>query len=509
MIKHKGQNLIEYVVIGSVVIVICIVAIIFFGDSIADLFDNNTVGNIFKSKSRTENQVKNYNYLSGVTLSLFGSNFQSPLEAKVLDDINNNISTTSGAEGLSARETVDVLSQYVKQLQDVLSKIDYSGNNDLKNALLALIAKAKQLYGECDLYAQKDDSAATDENLKTVYNLDISVKLDKDGVAATEFNKALKDVVYLLPDGNTRDLIDIYGSGILNLGDSLKYKIDSRTARSIGLTDGTKINSDNFNSVGSSKDKWVFKKLQNNNSANVDLAGNANNSGLSLSALGGLQVSSTGTNTEKRLIFKEKPGSVNQSYEIGSTISFDTSSTYGNAGVFFRADKIDGKVSGYSYEIHDCPANPSNNHVVFVRWDKGVRTEIERKPLPAGTNINSAMDFKIQVNGNQFTAFLNGNQVMTQTDKTYNKGDVGLRFDGAVRTKVSSFSTEYVSELENKKALKKWGDTAIKNAEIQVSKTIDVFRDGNYAELLPDSYNSKVLCNSLNAEIVQNNCALN
>ncbi len=509
MKKYKGQNLIEYVVIASIVLVICIVAIIFFGDSIADLFDNNTVGNIFKNKSRTENQVKNYSYLSGITLSLLGSNFQSPLEAKILDDINKNISTTSGAEGLSARDTVDVLSQYVKQLQDVLSKIDYEGNNDLKKALLALIEKGKVLYNECELFAQKDDSAATDDNLKAVYNLDISVKLDKDGAAATDFNKALKDVEYLLPEGNTRDLIGIFGSGILNLGDSLKYKIDSRTARTIGLTDSVKTVSDNFNSVGSSKDKWIVKKLQNNTSTNVDLTGAAANSGLSLSALGGLQVSSTGTNTEKRLVFKEKPDSVNQSYEVNSTISFDTSSTYGNAGVFFRADKIDGKVSGYSYEIHDCPAYPSNNHVVFVRWDNGVRSEIEKKPLPAGTNINSAMDFKIQVNGNQFTAFLNGNQVMTQTDKTYNKGDVGLRFDGAIRTKVSSFSTEYVSELANKQALKQWGQNQLNNVETQISNTIDVYRDGNYVELLPESYNSKVLCESLGAEIVEKNCTLN
>ena len=504
MKKHKGQNLIEYVVIGSVVIVICIVAIIFFGDSIADMFDNNTVGNIFKSKSRTDNQVKNYNYLSNVKLLWGGKEFLSPLEAKILDDINKNISTTSGAEGLSARDTVDVLSQYIEQLEDVLSKIDYSGNNDLKKALLALIEKAKDLYNECELYAEKDDSVATDENLKTVYNLDISVKLDKDGVAATDFNKALKDVVYLLPEGNTRDIIDIYGSGVLSLGDSLKYKIDSRTARTIGLTDSIKTNSDNFNSVGNSKDKWVVIKLDGNTSSNIDLDGSAVTSGLSLSALGGLQVSSTGTNTEKRLIFKEKPDSVNNSYEVASTISFDTNSSTGNAGVFFRAEKIDGKTNGYSCEIQN---NTGTDMLKFYKWRDGQKTEIASAPL-SGVSVNSNMNLKINVNGDTFTASVNGMQFLTKTDSTYKKGDVGLRFDGAVRTKVSNFSTEYVSEFENKKALKQWGQNQLNNAGTQISETIDVYRNGNYADLLPESYNSKVLCESLNAEIVNNNCTL-
>jgi hypothetical protein len=42
-----------------------------------------------------------------------------------------------------------------------------------------------------------------------------------------------------------------------------------------------------------------------------------------------------------------------------------------------------------------------------------------------------------------------------------------------------------------------------------VAETIDEYRKGNYTELLPDSYNSKVLSESLNAQIIQNNCTLN
>ena len=43
----------------------------------------------------------------------------------------------------------------------------------------------------------------------------------------------------------------------------------------------------------------------------------------------------------------------------------------------------------------------------------------------------------------------------------------------------------------------------------QVAKVIEIYRNGDYNQIMPDSYNSTVLCNSLGAEIVNNICNVN
>ncbi|MFH0702080.1 MAG: hypothetical protein V2B14_00875 [bacterium] len=40
----------------------------------------------------------------------------------------------------------------------------------------------------------------------------------------------------------------------------------------------------------------------------------------------------------------------------------------------------------------------------------------------------------------------------------------------------------------------------------EMAKTIDVYRNGNYTEIMPDSYNNKVLCSTLGGTITDNKC---
>jgi len=52
--KSKGQNLVEFATLGLLVLTICLVAIFFFGDSIALLFSQHNGNTLFNGTSRTD-----------------------------------------------------------------------------------------------------------------------------------------------------------------------------------------------------------------------------------------------------------------------------------------------------------------------------------------------------------------------------------------------------------------------------------------------------------------------
>ncbi len=498
MKKNKGQNLIEYVVIGSMVLVICIVAIIFFGDSIADLFDNNSVANLFKSKTRTQNLQKNYNYLSGVSLMFGGEKFSSPLEAKILDDINKNISTTSGAEGVTVKETVEVLLQYINQLQNILK-------NNPDDKVQKLLYEAYKLYSGCKEYSYKDGAAASNENLKLVNDLDIAVKLDKDGDLAVNFNRALNEVLTTLNDGNVKKLIEIYGEGILNLGESLKYKVDSRLANKLGLnTDAMRTSAAKFDTPTNAKNSWEFKEYTSSTqSQSVDIS--MSGSDIVLQNSGGVpKIVLKKSSEDKRLIYRNKSNLVDD-YEINSTIAIGTNSGTGKSGVFFRAEDVDTGINGYSFEILHDGSNPYNNKLYLLKWMNGVPTTISTAGFSGSEYLhNGSIDLKVAVNGSQFTASIDGVKVLTYSDSTYTSGEIGMSYGKSIDGTLSNFAVTYASDLDNKIKLLQWAA-----ANANAADKIDVYRNGNYTELLPESYNSKALCESLNAQILQNICALN
>ncbi len=498
MKKDKGQNLIEYVVIGSMVLVICIVAIVFFGDSIADLFDNNSVANLFKSKTRTQNLQKNYNYLSGVTLMFGGEKFSSPLEAKILDDINKNISTTSGAEGVTVKETVEVLLQYINQLQDILK-------NNPDDKVQKLLYEAYKLYSGCKEYTSKDGATADNENLKLVNDLDIAVKFDKDGDLAVNFNRALNDVLTTLNDGNIKKLIEIYGDGILNLGESLKYKVDSRLAQKIGLNpDAMRTSSAQFDTQANANNSWIFKEFTSaTQSQTVDISGSG--SDIVLQNNGSVpKIVLKKSSEDKRLIYRNKSDIVND-YEINSTITVGINSGTGKSGVFFRAENLDSGINGYSFEILHDGNNQYNNKLYLLKWTNGVPTTISTAGFSGSDYLHSgSIDLKVKVNGSQFTASIDGVNVLTYSDSTYTSGEIGMSYGKAIDGTLSNFAVTCASDLDNKIKLLKWAA-----ANANAADKIDVYRSGNYTELLPESYNSKALCESLNAQIIQNNCSLN
>jgi hypothetical protein len=96
-------------------------------------------------------------------------------------------------------------------------------------------------------------------------------------------------------------------------------------------------------------------------------------------------------------------------------------------GVVFHAKYEKKKMNGYMFEIE----RQNKNQPVQIYFSKWVKGKQIRPPL-AVLNMTSTFDWEnppsiqIQVEGNKFTALLDGRQVLQTSDGTYNEGGVGV-----------------------------------------------------------------------------------
>ena len=93
-------------------------------------------------------------------------------------------------------------------------------------------------------------------------------------------------------------------------------------------------------------------------------------------------------------------------------------------GVYFRTTVDANGIDGYAFQYDP----GAGNALLIRRWINGkeVMTPIARVPINS-TIYNVPHDFKIVVEGNTFTVFMDGVQVMTAQDSTYPTGGIGLR----------------------------------------------------------------------------------
>jgi len=94
-------------------------------------------------------------------------------------------------------------------------------------------------------------------------------------------------------------------------------------------------------------------------------------------------------------------------------------------GVFFRLQNYDNRPSGYIFQY-----DPGLGGAFAVRkWVNGneINPPIALNRPPGYTWTGVPRDVEIHVKGNTYTAFVDGQQVLTFTDNTYMSGGVGLR----------------------------------------------------------------------------------
>lgn len=114
------------------------------------------------------------------------------------------------------------------------------------------------------------------------------------------------------------------------------------------------------------------------------------------------------------------------------------------ANLFFRADNS-ANINGYSFRLQK-PGPNSPGRMYISQWANGyqVNPSLAYQELPADFDWEGTYDLSVQVSGDTFTAFLDGEAVLTAQDDTYSEGTVGFFTNSGTEATVNSFE---VTEL--------------------------------------------------------------
>jgi len=124
-----------------------------------------------------------------------------------------------------------------------------------------------------------------------------------------------------------------------------------------------------------------------------------------------------------------------------------TRKTYNGYGVTFRSnyDSKD-RLDGYMFEFER--VNPSDQGTMyFSAWQKGyqIRPPLAEVSVPPGFDWNNPGDLSINVSGNTFTAYLNGEKVLQAQDDTYAEGKVGLAVNQGSKLILNGFGIDDIA----------------------------------------------------------------
>lgn len=110
-------------------------------------------------------------------------------------------------------------------------------------------------------------------------------------------------------------------------------------------------------------------------------------------------------------------------------------------GVFFRADG-EKKVNGYTFEFD--PGYKRKGAFIMREWKNGKSKPFAVSYAP-GFDWKDNHEVRIAVKGKQFSALVDGKQVLSGSDDTYGSGTVGLRTRSGTQTSFDNFSVVPIS----------------------------------------------------------------
>ena len=119
--------------------------------------------------------------------------------------------------------------------------------------------------------------------------------------------------------------------------------------------------------------------------------------------------------------------------------------TQGNGyGVYFRSTLTNKGLDGYVFQYDPGATGNGNKNGYYLirRWVGGVEvtTPIAIAPMSGKETYNVPHDIKIVVNGDSYTVFMDGKQILSAKDSTYPTGGSGLRSWDSTNACLGDFS---------------------------------------------------------------------
>lgn len=579
--RYFAQGLNEISIISSIVFGICAISVFTFGDQLANILGHNPVIAMF-SQNRTESVAEKNALLTNVKVNSSGSTFSAPLENVIRTRLANGTIQTSGSSG-NIDETVAVIQGYVSQLNSLVNTLPAS---DKKTAVLAAIQKYNEAITK---YKSMDQQAANTLNNNLVKQLNITTDLEVSGTNA----KTLDDTVTDLLNSTTLSedqykLLDVYRNGLLSLGGSLEYSIDSRYLSSRDIN--------NLSATAKATANMIESSINFiRNSTSLNLASNVllknllyqvdNCTGLKSlnftklkSALTALETdmikvnASTSSSNLSTIISRMKVDETKLSFNSNVTTipnisleivpyvssSSSTSSTTINpispsstsTSITSISSSTSISISSSSTLSHVIEADTTTtdeigNHLVLkvgtttlnytdtsclsssqistIKTVTGLASTanlndyyVYKLPTTAAGNTTYYLVKKTSVNipttgGTSDWSNAELNQSISIKTSAYNKAsyEITRKYTNTQLDAISNLLPDCHELLNiNNSALSVLKNTVLASTT-DMTNTISVYRDGNYKEIIPDSFNTAALCNTLDITPVNNTCNLN
>lgn len=457
----KGQSLTEVGMVGSLIFGVSILSLVLFGDNLSSYFNKTSVSSIFNN-SRTVKAESLVKYITGINIKIGDTNFSSPVELVIASKIQqNNYQQTSGSSG-QVRETLEVISKYIDQISILLanpsSGLTASQINELTTSL-------NQYKDEISAYIALDNNKATTNNTKLAQALDLSVNFSLNGDTATNFYNSVNSILSTMGDSSGKNLLSEYSNSILNLGTSLDYKVDSRMMQELGIK--------NIDVAQKSNITEITEKA-------VEISGSlANYMKMSVNKINP-QPNNTSLITEFtdfctfviQSIFGYEDATANK--PVAQTISVLTSDEFKKLTPTLR--DIDNKINEINKKIN----------------------EFSSKTKPAELNKKTAeLEKFIKDKVKDLRSYRNKVKELAPDDPIIQQLDSFI----AQTQETASASTNQKLELISK--LRDQTLTA------EQAKSIEVYRNGTYHDIIPASYNNEALCKTIGGTIKDKDCITN
>lgn len=139
------------------------------------------------------------------------------------------------------------------------------------------------------------------------------------------------------------------------------------------------------------------------------------------------------------------PGYTDSDYrlDLSGVQVTNTKSSWNGYGVAFRSEYGPKGLNGYMFEIERQNKNAATE-IYFSKWINGKQIKIPEAlvTLPAGIDWNNPPDMSIAVEGDTFTAYLDGKQILQTRDTTYRSGGVGVLANDGTQLDFSDFQAK-------------------------------------------------------------------
>jgi|JFJP01.1.fsa_nt_gi hypothetical protein len=136
------------------------------------------------------------------------------------------------------------------------------------------------------------------------------------------------------------------------------------------------------------------------------------------------------------------PGFSGNDYQVGlSGVQVEkTNPTWNGYGITFRAENGPKGLNGYMFEVEKVNKN-NPTRIYFSKWVNGVQIKpyIKMFYLPSDIDWNNPPDMSVKVEGDTFTAYMDGQQVLQGKDTTYPTGGSGVFSNAGTELNFSDF----------------------------------------------------------------------